>query len=233
METDPKKCISFDLNVTDLYTTTLSVIGGGNGANPFPAYKRGYYYNGASSYSTLEGLTLNVNFSLYYWIRVQVGGVIHSLNKPDSIAENQENAYTLSVSNESVVVKFADGVEEYANEATEMHIIKEDWQVILVTSTWNGYNTKVAVSIDNTVRLQFQFQNAFFDSENNVDILGAEWNTLGGIRTLGNYYSGFIYSICYTPEIIDKVPTRTSCPSTGDYCKTCPEDVCLYDCSWT
>ncbi|CAG9319086.1 unnamed protein product [Blepharisma stoltei] len=207
----------------------------GPGYDPIPVYKRGFYFNGATSYiyTSLSGrLRFDIEHTQSFWLKTQSSDTQTLLCKQD-FATTSVNLHLQLVNLQLYTrIQLSDQTNTalVENTLSSVTITQDTWQFLVVIFRFIKGSTYWQACIFSACSGFTKIGDGYF-----YDIIGFAYY---GVTFLGNvksdYFNGFIYEMTYdtgawsTYAVSQKY--QTTC---NGGCNTCPKGgQCLVDCAW-
>ena len=245
---DFEACITFDKDDTTFTLGDITIAAGSvtlpqPSDLPVPAFRRGLWYNG-NSFMNITGLVLNHTFTVKTWIRPGVtSGVLLSITKLDYESPGNEDhlVYGLTAGT-STRLRYESKGEVFINVASSGNdLVVEDWYMTSFSMSWSknadDVDENTAILYHNTAIVGSDTaERPFFDQSTYQHLLAAEINVTDPNSPVHTqFYTGFIYQICYYNFEKDTSTEITQPVCNGDFCINCPTDgttsTCIIDCA--
>ena len=209
---------------------------------PWTYYKRGLYFNGGKyatwSRNSGEQLTLHVQFTISLWGWFTGDGTILSKSYNDFASTSDSDFLDIYKSGDDLVmdIQKQSGCELIFSDA--LASVDTVWQNIglVVTYDKSTVTTSVTAYINNVSHGPSTSDAGclILEEPDSYATLGARLDGDGASGTITNQLTGFIYTICITPQVLTGTQLdgySTACDGSCSY-TLCPSDgTCLWLCA--
>jgi hypothetical protein len=194
-------------------------------STPIPIKDMGIYFDGNDNLE-IEGIMLNVSFTIQLWVRIVTAGPLFSIHRD----VNGESSRLLFKSQTTQTQLLTDGFTSISSTSYALR----KWTLLAVSASWSDP--------DYTIRFfSSQFGVSLVTRENTTPVLdsvsyqhfvGAEKDTS---NLVSSFFTGFVYEVkVYNFAQEDPIDVTTPlCEDTAVRCTTCPiTEACLAECEW-
>lgn len=165
-------------------------------SNPLSIYQRGVYFDGVSKYIVLTGFNLHHSITIEVWTRIHSNSAIYSISK---LIDGNDDHLTLGIV-PTDRLNFLYAPASYDLVDTNSSFTRFKWHYIVSSVAWNkdAYTSNVSIEVDTVLEAQGTFDEPVLDESAYPHLLGAEIVYSNSQPEYGEFFTGFIYKICFS-----------------------------------
>ena len=155
---------------------------------PNSVYLRGAWFDGVADYFTIDGLTLNLSFTIETWVRPVLALNMFSVS-------SVSDSFVLNFTSDSFKMSLSSSLFDAPFETNDAVIIENLWQYIGLTTSYRNSSRDTVIKFwySGSQINSYSYPGVILTPPAYNEYIGAEEDLSGGMT---NFYNGFIWKFC-------------------------------------